>query len=562
MRLLIVDDEHYIVNYLSSLIEEHASSELDIYKCYSGVDVLTLIKSVKIDLMLLDIHMPGLSGIDVASRTAEILPGCRIIFLTAYDNFDHIYETNKLKYSRYLLKTEPDETILNEVFSALKEIREETEKLHLLSSAQQKALLLSHLLQQNILKGILAGEDIDNLNNELQLAGKDFALNLQKPVYLMYTQIHYKTLAERNANRTLSTLQYLQLMGNLLLKKFSFSMLDTGRGYLLWLFQPTVPFSSEFDFLKIMANDFSDYCTDNLHRRTTVVLYPGLSPWSQICKHFQELQQFAESSLTKAPLIYSSVNVLEDDALKELRQKLSACTDRTIIEHQFQELSFYLYQGSGEEYFILLKQLCTECIKIKSMHDISAIKIYTSTALMLLNYIDLYQLQEKIVSKIALYPLYYIHDFSSWHDAFSYLEKLSKHIFDIQRSKKSDKNALIVNKIKSYIEEHLADSLTLTTISNIVNYNETYISRLFKQINGSSLSEYISQERIKKAKYLLSSTSESMQNIAAATGFDTSQYFSIVFKKTTGISPSEYRRTHLYTETKNASIMESSYNRP
>lgn len=82
------------------------------------------------------------------------------------------------------------------------------------------------------------------------------------------------------------------------------------------------------------------------------------------------------------------------------------------------------------------------------------------------------------------------------------------------------------------------------SLSRIVNYNEAYISRLFKQTNGLGISEYISQERINKAKTLLVSTSDSMQNIAMATGFDTAQYFSIVFKKSTGISPSEYRRSH------------------
>ena len=148
------------------------------------------------------------------------------------------------------------------------------------------------------------------------------------------------------------------------------------------------------------------------------------------------------------------------------------------------------------------------------MHDIRAIKIYLSVSLVLLNYIDLYQLQEKLVSKIALYQLYYIHDFSSWKDAFHYLETLSHHLFDIQNSKKTDKNNLLVQKIKLYIGQHLGESINLATISRVVNYNETYISRLFKQLTGTSLSEYISQERIKKAKQLLSSTSESIQSIA------------------------------------------------
>lgn len=81
MKLLIVDDEHYIVNYLAALILEHAGEDLEVYKCYSGIEAMDLAKTMKIDLALLDIHMPGLSGIDTASGIAGYYPDCRFIFL-------------------------------------------------------------------------------------------------------------------------------------------------------------------------------------------------------------------------------------------------------------------------------------------------------------------------------------------------------------------------------------------------------------------------------------------------------------------------------------------------
>lgn len=544
MRLLIVDDEHYIVNYMASLIAENLSSELEIYKCYSGKEALELLETVKIDLMLLDINMPGLTGLEVAPKVLDLLPDCRIIFLTAYDNFEYIYESNKSNHTRYLLKTESDEMILQEIEHAVKEVEEETKKLHLISEAQKKTILLSHLLQQNVLKGILAGHEANTLKSELDLAGSDFTLDLHRPVYLMYTQVHYKTLTESNSNNSTYTLQYLQLVRRLLAEKFNFSMLDMGKGTMFWFFQPTASFPSEFSLLKSIVNDFSDYCNSNLHRKITTVLYPAPSAWNDVCNHFHVMQLYAESSVSAVPLIYSSVNILEDDTSKAVFANSDFSVDRTIIDRKFQELSFYLYQGNEEEYFAILKDLRSKCITVKSMHDIGAIRIYNTISLMLLNYIDLYHLQEKIVSKMALYPLYYIQNFSTWRDAFQYLESLSLHIFDILSSKKIDKNELLVTKIKTYIDEHLAESLTLTTISRLVNYNETYVSRLFKQLTGMGLSEYISQERIHKAEHLLSTTADPIQDIATATGFDTAQYFSIVFKKTTGISPSEYRRTH------------------
>lgn len=567
MRLLIVDDEHYIVNYLAALVEAHAPEDLEVYKCYSGMEALELSKTMKIHLALLDIRMPGLSGIETASRIRTSDPDFRVIFLTAFDNFEHIYAADKLPHSRYLLKTEKDEVILSEIFSAVDEIKQEADKLHLLSTASQNSLLLSHLLEQTILKEIFSGEHMDKIQQSLQIAWSKFPLDLQRPVYLMYnTQIHHRSFRESHQIHSGNTLEYLQLMQRLCVNKLSFSMLDLEHGTMLWLFQPVLspvtssasdsssPVTLESNdlgsvsgFLESLANDFSDYCTTTLHRRLTVVLYPAASPWDQIYRHFFTLQRYADSFVTKAPLIYSSVNILDDEpSLLTSGQKRTI--DRTEIDHLLQELTFSLYQGIEAEYSRALKKLCQECIIIRSMHDIRAIKIYMSVALILLNYIDLYQLQERLASKIALYQLYYLHDFSSWKEASHYLETISRHLFEIQNSKKTDKNNLLVQKIKLYIEQHLADSLNLATISRVVNYNETYISRLFKQLTGTSLSEYISQEKIKKAKQLLSSTNESIQNIAAVTGFDTSQYFSLVFKKMTGVSPSTYRKTHLYTK--------------
>lgn len=544
MRLLIADDEHYIVNYLAGLVEDQNFPDLEIYKCYSGKEALETAKTSHIDFMLLDIHMPGITGLEVAAEVSVLLPRCRIIFLTAYDNFEHIYKSNKLDHTRYLLKTESDDVILNEISRTIDELKKENDDLLLLSEAQQKSLLLSHLLQQNILKGILAGHSIQKLERELRLAGSDFTLDLHRSVYLMYVQIHYKTLDEFNIANSTYPLQYLQLIKKLLEKKFLFSMLDQGKGTLLLLFQPVQSFPSEFEFLQSVSNDFGDTCLTKYHRHVTIVLYPEPSKWNEIYSHFHMMQKYVDSSVTDVPLIFSSANTTEEIDSKILYNETDSM-DHTSLDRTLQELSFYLYQGERMEFLQLLNRLGEECVRIRSMHSISAMKIYTSIALMLMQYIDLYHLQEKIISKVALYPLYYTYDFSSWTEAYRYLEKISSHIFDILKSKKVDKNEQLVLRIKTYIRDHLEDSLTLTTIARIVNYNESYISRLFKQTNGMGLSEYITLERINKAKDLLITTNDSMQNIATATGFDTAQYFSIVFKKSTGISPSEFRRTYM-----------------
>ena len=157
MNLLIVDDERYIVNYLFALIEEQIEIDLNIQKAYSGSEALEILSISKIDLMLLDIHMPGYSGLELAGKVSASWPRCHIIFLTAYDNFEYIYQANRLSHTSYLLKTESDETILAEVRCAIEKIIKESQTDLLLDSSQSKDRLLTHLMQQNLLPSDLSG---------------------------------------------------------------------------------------------------------------------------------------------------------------------------------------------------------------------------------------------------------------------------------------------------------------------------------------------------------------------------------------------------------------------
>lgn len=547
-RLLIVDDEHYIVNYLVALFEEQQEQELDVYKVYSGVDALQLLQTAKIDIILLDIHMPGLSGLEIAERICISWPSCRIIFLTAFDNFEYIYRANKIKNTSYLLKTETDEIIKKKVFSVITEINQEIENSLCLSTAKQKEKLLTYLLQQSPLRELVTGQDIAQQKKELQLTGSDFVLSTENPVYIMYMQLHRKALSDHTSNHSTQVLRYLQLMEQLLCNKFNFTLYNASAGVALWFFQPKEGFdsplsiSSPSSFLKGMMEDIITLFTQNIHRDVTLILNPKAIPFSEVCGTFHAMQQQAETLTFRSPSQHSFAVLL--DSYSQTDKCQAQVFEKRLVEKQCKSLSFHLYEGSCDDYMSILRELHQTSLPIKSMHNTNAVKTYCTIALMLLNYISQYKLEEVLAMKIALYPLYYLHDFHSWDSAFHYLEKLSSLIFEILQNNKIDKNQRMVNIIKNYINQHLTANLNLSTISEVVNYNESYVSRLFKQTTGIGISEYVNQARLEKAKMLLSTSNESIQNIASATGFDTSQYFSSVFKKTIGISPSDYRNSH------------------
>ena len=105
----------------------------------------------------------------------------------------------------------------------------------------------------------------------------------------------------------------------------------------------------------------------------------------------------------------------------------------------------------------------------------------------------------------------------------------------------NDSRERTIAQIQAYIQSNLHRELSLTEIANSVNYNSTYISRLFRQMTGENLFQYIMQVKMARAKEYLTQTNDSIQAIAEKLGFDTSQYFSSVFKKQTGLSPRDYR---------------------
>lgn len=101
-----------------------------------------------------------------------------------------------------------------------------------------------------------------------------------------------------------------------------------------------------------------------------------------------------------------------------------------------------------------------------------------------------------------------------------------------------------VTHLKQYVSEHINDDLSLQKLSSVVYLTPSYLSRIFKQTTGVTLSEYIMDARITEAKKLLRGTQLKVYEIAKLVGIDTNEYFNRIFKKKTGVSPNSFRKMH------------------
>lgn len=109
---------------------------------------------------------------------------------------------------------------------------------------------------------------------------------------------------------------------------------------------------------------------------------------------------------------------------------------------------------------------------------------------------------------------------------------------DIQHKDAKKKNIV---QIKNYLDEHFTESLSLDFLAEMIYINKYYLVKIFKQQYGLTISQYIQQKRITHAKHLLRFTDRSVESIGAECGMEQPHYFSRIFKKVEGISPSQYR---------------------
>ena len=116
-----------------------------------------------------------------------------------------------------------------------------------------------------------------------------------------------------------------------------------------------------------------------------------------------------------------------------------------------------------------------------------------------------------------------------------------------QLNQLSDKeqSAPAIRIVKRYIRENYKDDISLSSAADKANISSVYLSRLFKKEEGINFLDYLNQYRIEEAKKLLKDVQYNILDVADETGFKNTRYFSKIFKKNVGITPSEYRKRHL-----------------
>jgi two-component system response regulator YesN len=543
-KLLIVDDEQLIVDWLYRLFSGLAHLELDIYKAYTGEQAMNWLNRTKVDIVLTDIHMPEMNGMQLMENIKISWPDCKIVFLTGYDEFEYVYAAIKHEGVSYLLKTENDTEIIRAVEKAIGEIEKSFRNTELVSRVRQQVSKALPLLQKEYLTTLIQGEKSVLPIMQQQLDDMEISLEAKLPVLLLLGRMENLSKKLPPAEKTRLIYTVKNMVEAYLFENMESAYILNEDSYFIWLIQPADPvmtWERTRLFIKETLENAQRACMESLHVSMSFALGRDVCGWDTVSEKYYGLKQLLNYRIgSKTGIIITeneSVSV-EQDELTGLNHM-----DGNIHAHlnRISSLESCLERGQKQEFVEIFSEISEYLNSIKSMECIPAMEIYFSLSLKLLSYINRRGLAAKSAFRTSISKLTSIEEFDGWANAAGYLQLIAEDIFKLQECEQEKQEKDIITRIQHYILEHLSEDISLVKLGELAYFNPSYLSRLFKQITGTNISDYIHHARINKSKDLLCGTGMKIHEIAASIGFESPAYFAKFFKKSVHMTPQEYR---------------------
>lgn len=550
-RLLIVDDEAVITDGMYEVFQNLKDIELDVYKAYSGQEALKLLGKTRMDIVLTDIRMPGMDGLQLLEIIHGKWPKCKVIFLTGYNEFEYVYTAIQYEGVSYLLKTEGYSKIIGAVENAAAELERDFQLDAMLRQAKEQLGTTRYLLQEIYLNSIIKGEFCMHEINQKQFDELEIPMSASEPVIMLIGRIDGIPKGIPRSEKA-GWLYSVKLIAEQYFSSYvQYTYFIHDNSTLVWFVQPgedrlqpgegsEAVWPEILTFIKGNVELMQENFMKSAGKSVSFALDDSPARWSELADRFFTLKMLLNYRIGNGSgMLLTDKIVLE----KELQPSGGAGERITVKRINTEQLEEILEYGTKDDFLTAMDELSGPLTRAASMHDIAALEHYYAVALVLISHINKWNLTEKIAFQIGLYKLMSVDYHESWSYAAEYLRQLGLLLFDIKGREEEKRAQDVIGIVQKHIMDniHLQEEVSLVRLAELVYFNPSYLSRLFKQVAGSNLSDYISECRIRKAKRLLENPDIKILEVAEAVGYGSATNFARFFKKLTNMTPQEYR---------------------
>lgn len=532
-KLLIVDDEPIVRIAVSSILNWQEYNIEIIGTAANGAQALELMQKQCPDIVICDIKMPVMSGIELIKESSERFGRPPLfIMLTSYEEFSLARQALHYQAIDYLVKLELDKNVLaesiNKAIAQLQRFQspaEDTENTH----HEQELQVFHDKFLLRLIHNLFENEE------QLNQQAKDLGISFN---YSAYAACHCEI--RPSSTQTIPREQYITLchssvrMLNELINKYipaEVISLDADHFCILFCIKN---FDTEDNAASVIENAITKSMAMVHNYFSVNMLFSiGLTCFApmQIADSYQQARQVFALTGDAAPIVF----YYRENAEQSNKTVFNLSIFKNDISRAFEE-----YDTET------LDTVITEIGDLFLNHPANYIQAIDAACNILYFAINLLPDGEKTVSDIFADDAEgynSIHRKTSVGQIAEWLDKLKNGLCEVLRSQRKVYKNHTVNSVQRYIREHITERLSLNDVSSAFGLSPNYLSMLFKKYSDTGFSEYITSCRINKAKELMKDSSLKVYEISDMLNFESAFYFSKVFKKVTGCSPKEYMQS-------------------
>jgi two-component system, response regulator YesN len=526
MKLLIVDDEERTREMLRKHIAWEEMGIQEVESARNGIIALELCQSFRPDIVLCDIRMPKMDGIEFAQRLRESDVSCKLLFLSGFSDKEYLMSAIRLNALDYIEKPiNPDQ--VRKAVQAAVESRKQDEKKRMeerqLQDAYDEGL---PYLRQEMIRKLISLPGSPNVTKALESRGT-FLLPLDGPFTVIASSLYWKT-AKYPENPKVVQEEVLQKIN-------MHSRLATIQGicgfdyqqYLIFILPGAFgsSYREQRSVLEELYVDLAETIGDEIRFRMGI---------GEPAVDRMQIPDSYKTALDACNLHYYS-----EGSQLIFAGAIGGNRELAIDWNVVRSLRGLLKQGELDDARSLIVKWTVEARAARDL-DISRVKnSYFQFLLVILDVV----VQLGFTDTDEDTERWYIWKEIERNPDLASIEKYILSFLDLFLM--SPDPGGITPKMRDIIhyiyKNYQEKGFTILDIANHVSLSEAYLCSLFKKQNGGTIKEYISSLRLEKAKELLLDKELKLYEVADQTGFTDANYFTTFFKKYAGCTPSEYR---------------------
>ena len=526
--LLIVDDEDLIRSAVSTIIDWKSLGFSTIYEADNGRAALEICRTCKIDLVLTDIVMPFMDGLALSEALKTEFPELHVVILSGHEDFEYAKQSVDLGVMNYILKP----VGASSLYLKMKEI---CKKLHLEKSEKQYISKMKSQLHQSI-----------------PIMQEKFLYVLVCTEYGKRSDIHEKI---KSLELPLTSSQYI------------IGIVETDMSFVDNTDVELYLFITKNIVMDVIGHGHCLFDDNNNHVIIVFNVEEINEDAQRIMYDTLQVIQMSVSDILKVNITCAEGSLVQDlgdlnrsynEALTALDCRYSLGYNRVyyINDLDFIEKSFfYPFDGikdlinsvkflTQQDIEICMRKICADLLTSKSLSSPNIKMVFIEIISNLLKELSNSKQVSDNVWNMGFSLFNQLESMKSVDEVSKNLLAFSIRVSQELHKLQSDSCQLIIQRAKEYIENNYMDeSVSLSTAAENVVVSTGYLSVLFKKETGINFVDYLTNTRMEHAKKLLKNTEMKSYEIAYAIGYSNPHYFSISFKKYSGMTPSEYKNS-------------------